>query len=129
MKNFMDNNWLKGNMLMNVKEGFLKGNAFQNLYNPHKNYEPQQLIAKTEQEKCLYELSAITFAAHEINLYLDIHPDDQSMFMLFKDYQKQVHRMMEEYEEKFGPICVGSEKMSQSFNWVYNEWPWEGQNV
>ena len=129
MNNYINDSWIKENRLMNVKEGFLKGNGFQNLYNPYKNYEIQQLVATTEQEKCLYELSAITFMMHELNLYLDLHPEDQSMFMLFKDYQKQAHRMMEEYEEKYGPLLVNSDKMTQSFNWVYNEWPWEGQNV
>ncbi|MBR3210307.1 MAG: spore coat protein CotJB [Bacilli bacterium] len=135
MNSYMENNWIREsnnsypNRLLNSKEGFIKGNMFQDLYNPYKNYQPQDLIPKTEQEKCLYELSAVTFAAHELNLYLDLHPEDQSMFMLFTDYQKKAHRLMEEYEDKYGPIMVNSKEMNNSFSWAQTNWPWEGKNV
>ena len=135
MNNYMDYNWLRGNIpsyptsLYRSDEGYIKGNLFQNLYNQYKNYQPQELTPRTEQEKCLYELSAVAFAAHELNLYLDLHPEDQSMFMLFTDYQKQANRLMEEYQEKYGPLFVNSNEMTNSFNWVHTKWPWEGQNV
>ena len=98
-----------------------------NLYSPYKNYIPTELTPKNEKESLLWELSTFSFAAHELNLYLDIHPNDQSMFLLFMDYQKKANRLMEEYEQKYGPITINSEEMN-SFDWI-NEWPWEGQNV
>ena len=135
MNSYMNEYWVREtnnsfpNRLLNCKEGYIRGNLFQDLYNPYLNYQPQDLIPQTEQEKCLYELSAVAFAAHELNLYLDLHPEDQSMFMLFTDYQKQMHRLMEEYEEKFGPITVNGKGMINSFNWSQTKWPWEGKNV
>ena len=53
------------------------------------------LNPKDEREKKLYELSAICFAAHELNLYLDLHPEDKSMFMLFNDYTKPLDKIVE----------------------------------
>ena len=73
--------------LFNPTEGFIKGNMFSNLYSEYKNYKPQRLNPKNEQEKMLYELDSISFAAHELNLYLDMHPEDQSMVTLFNDYR------------------------------------------
>lgn len=135
MNNYIDYNWVRGNgpsyptSLFRSDEGYIKGNLFQNLYNQYDGYQPKELTPRSEQEKCLYELSAVAFAAHELNLYLDLHPEDQSMFMLFTDYQKQANRLMEEYQEKYGPLLVNSNEMKNSFNWVQTKWPWEGQNV
>ena len=124
MNNYINNQ----NDLFQIEEGFLIGNLWRNLYDPYKNYMESRLVPKNEKEKCLYELSIVSFAAHELNLYLDIHPEDKSMFMLFVDYQKKANRLMEEYEEKYGPLCINSESMNESYAWV-NNWPWEVTNV
>ncbi len=118
---------LPENNLFNPTEAFLKGNLWKELYSPYKNYQPATLTPQTEQEKCLYELSAIAFAAHELNLYLDLHPEDQSMFLLFRDYEQKANRLVEEYEKKYGPLTINGEMTS--FNWVSSTWPWEGRNV
>ena len=107
---------------------FKKGNLFRNLYNEYKNYKPAKLIPKDEREKKLYDLSAICFAAHELNLYLDLNPEDQSAFMLFMDYEKQANRLIEEYERLYGPLNINSEEM-KTFTWSSDKWPWEGKNV
>lgn len=115
--------------LTNPKEGYEKGNMFNNLYDEYKGYQPQMLRPTSEQEKKLYELSAYAFAAHEMNLYLDLHPEDKSMFMLFTDYQKKANRLMEEYEAKYGPLNINSESMDKSYTWSKDKWPWEVRNV
>ena len=115
--------------LLNPQEGYLKGNLFQNLYSSYKDYQPYGLRPKSEKEKLLMELSAYAFSAHELNLYLDLHPENQSMFLLFQDYQKKANRLMEEYESKYGPLNVNSEQMKESFTWEKDQWPWEVSNV
>ncbi len=100
---YMNNNQInnKKSDLFNPKEGFEKGNMFENLYNQYKNYQPAKLTPTNEREKKLYELSTICFASHELNLYLDLHPEDQSMLTLFNDYQRQITELSKEYEQKF----------------------------
>lgn len=121
-----------GNMnnLFNPKEGFEKGNMFTNLYNQYKNYQVQNLKPKNEQEMKLYELDAYSFAMHELNLYLDMHPEDQTMVTLFNDYRKKVAELTKEYESMYGPLTVNSNEMeSNTFGWVNTTWPWEVDNV
>ena len=116
--------------LYNPKEGFIKGNMFSNLYSEYKNYKPQQLIPQTEQEKLLYELDSISFATHELNLYLDLHPTDQSMVTLFNDYRRKLEELTKNYESMYGPLTVNSNEMeNKTFSWVNTSWPWEGKNV
>ena len=114
--------------LYSPTEGYLKGNLFSNLYSEYKNYRPQKLMARNEQEKLLYELESISFAAHELNLYLDLNPNDTSMLMLFKDYEEKCKKLTSEYENKYGPLSVSEVNSTKEFTWV-NNWPWEVKNV
>ena len=133
MNNYMNYDWYRANQsmnnLFNPKDGFEKGNMFENLFSQYKNYQEEKLKPITEQEKELYELSAISFAAQDLNLYLDTHPDDKSMFMLFKDYTNKLNSLVEEYERKYGPLNINSKEMNTSFTWESDKWPWEGRNV
>ena len=116
--------------LFNPTEGFIKGNMFPNLYSGYKNYMPQRLNPRNEQEKMLYELDSISFAAHELNLYLDLHPEDQSMVTLFNDYRKKLEELTKNYESMYGPLSINSNEMeNKTFSWVNTSWPWEGRNV
>ena len=125
---FMSNNNYNNN-LFSPEEGFEKGNMFTNLYSEYKNYKPIKLTPKNEQEKQLLDIQEICFAAHELNLYLDIHPEDQTMMMLFKDYCKKVEELTSKYEEMYGPMTVNGDMSKGSFNWVKDKWPWEVRNV
>ena len=131
--NFFQNLEMTGNNnpnLFSPKEGFEKGNLFSNLYSQYKNYTPQSLNPKTEKEKKLIELQSICFAAHELNLYLDLHPEDQTMATLFNDYRRKADNLQREYEEQYGPLTVDSAAMEKgTFDWVNSPWPWEGNNV
>ena len=87
---YMNNNSNNYQMdMFNPTEGFEKGNMFKGLYKQYKNYQPMKLIPKDEREKRLFEIQSICFAAHELNLFLDTHPDNQSMLALFNDYMRK----------------------------------------
>ena len=116
--------------LFNPQEGFIKGNMFTNLYSEYKNYQPQRLTPRNEREKMLYELDSISFATHELNLYLDMHPEDQSMVTLFNDYRRKLEELTKNYESMYGPLTVNSNEMeNKTFSWVNTTWPWEGRDV
>ena len=123
-------NSLPQESLFSPKEGFEKGNMFSNLYSQYKNYQPMKLNPETEQEKILFDLQALCFAAHELNLYLDIHPEDQSMLTLFRDYCGKVRELTKNYENKYGPLTTNSKEMqTNTFEWSTSPWPWEEYNV
>lgn len=142
MNNYMNYDWYRNTTMNNFQnvpnvdlftptEGYEKGNLFRGLYSQYKNYRPATLKPKTEKERKLYELSAVAFAAHELNLYLDLHPEDQSMLTIFNDYRKRSNDLIREYEEKYGPLTVSSNSLENgnSFTWATYPWPWEGRNV
>ena len=102
------------------------GNLFSNLYSQYKNYKPVAVTTNNEREALMRELGRMAFAAHELNLYLDIHPDDTGMITLFNDYREKANQLMSEYDKKFGPLTINSNSLNQTpFIWEKDVWPWE----
>ena len=127
---YLYRNNMNNQNLFNPQEGFFKGNMFSNLYSGYKSYKPKELVVRTEQERMLYEIDSISFAAHDLNLYLDLHPEDQSMVTLFNDYRKKLEELTKTYESMYGPLSVNSNEMeNKTFSWTNSPWPWEGNNV
>lgn len=106
--------------------GLDNGNMFSELYQPYKNYKPTNVAANNERESLIRELARMGFAAHELNLYLDLHPDDTSMITLFNDYREKYNQLVKQYDEKFGPLLISSNTLNQTpFLWERDIWPWE----
>ena len=130
--NFNNQNDQNSNMNANLnlyspEEAYRKGNLFSDLYSQYKNYKPANLVANNDQAKLFLEMSQNAFAAHELNLYLDLHPDDNSMLALFNDYRRRTEVLKQEYENKYGPISIGSDVLVNSPSlWEEMAWPWEG---
>ena len=126
MSNFNSNNNMTGSFLFTPEVAYNNGNLFSNLYSQYKNYRPAQLSANTEKEKLLLDIGRLSFAAHDLNLYLDLNPNDESMLALFNDYRKQADSMISEYESKFGPLNISSNSLETGpFKWINSPWPWE----
>ena len=135
--NFLNDGWyreqnndlyrnINTSSLFTPDDGYNKGNLFSNLYSQYKNYKPEVLRARNEKEQILLELSRMAFAAHEINLYLDLNPDDVSMITLFNDYRSKTNELTKKYESKYGPLSLASDSLDQTpFMWENNTWPWE----
>lgn len=122
----MNNNMSNSMALFNVTDAYNNGNLYSNLYSQYKNYKPTILKANNEKEQLLLELSRVAFAAHELNLYLDLYPNDESMLALFNDYRQEANSLLEQYESKYGPLNVSSDNMEKSpFAWENTSWPWE----
>ena len=113
--------------LFTPSEGVQKGNLFSNLYSEYDNYQPVNLTATTDQQKLYLDMAENAFAAHELNLYLDINPDNSSLLTLFNDYRERANALKEEYEANYGPISISSNVLiNQPFLWEETSWPWEG---
>ena len=126
MRNSNSNNNMTGNSLFTPEVAYNNGNLFSNLYSEYKNYRPAQLSANTEKEKLLLDIGRLAFAAHDLNLYLDLNPNDETMLTLFNDYRKQADSMISEYESKFGPLNISSNSLETGpFKWINSPWPWE----
>ena len=112
-----------GNVLSPM-DGFLRGNMFQDEYEPYKNLTYFKLNPSNDKERLLYQVMAYSFAINDLNLYLDLHPDNKGMLDLFKKYVKEEKELCKEYVNKYGPLEV-NEVMGQKFDWINSPWPWE----
>ena len=109
-------------------QGFIRGNMFPTLYNGYgiKNLD---INPTNEQARMLTTLSALEFAAHDINLYLDLHPEDRDMIELYNQYRIESNELRDKYENAYGPILASSNATNQiPWNWKNSPWPWERSN-
>lgn len=111
--------------LASVKDGFAKGNMFNDLYDPYKNYRYQELTSNNKQEELLLEIMVLSFAINDLNLYLDLHPTDESMLKKFKDLTEKAYSKEMEYVKCYGPLEVMDSESLSKFEWINNPWPWE----
>ena len=71
------------------------------------------------------ELMAIDFAAHDLSLYLDTHPQDMEAFAVYQDLLRLAEEGMKRYAALYGPICKSDLLEAESFTWLNSPWPWE----
>lgn len=109
-------------------EGLTRGNMFPSLYDKYKNYEPSELIPKTEREALLERIYSLCFAINDLNLYLDTHPQDEAAYNLFKKYSLMYEKCQHEYESKYQVLELDHDTFG-TYTWIQNPWPWEGYNV
>ena len=73
----------------------------------------------------LAELQKYNFAAYDMLLYLDTHPDDKKAFKLFRELVEKFRKMKDEYEENYGLLEPYSAAKNCTFKWLDDPWPWE----
>lgn len=124
-KNFKDK---KNDYETDPYTAFIRGNLFSDLYTPYKNYKPAELNPKSEKEHAMLLAQMYGFAAHELTLYLDTHPQDSKAIKLRSKYMNMYQQAMAEYESKYGPIELESNLLDQTpWGWNTKYWPWEGE--
>ena len=134
-EDFLKTNYFRGiynneDTLVNIEEGYAKGNAFKNLYVPYKDYKVRKLTPKNNQEELFLKLSEASFYAHEINLLLDVHPDNREMLQKFNEYRNLSNELLNQYESLYGPINMMSDSLnSYPFAWSTTAFPWEKGSV
>ena len=107
--------------------GFISGNMFPDLYNGYKLSNPLEIEPMNEQAELLTSIDALCFACIDLNLYLDLYPDDKNAIELFNKYRVQKMKYEKEYENKFGPLFISSDALN-TFPWAWDNSPWPWQN-
>ena len=121
------------NMVGNTKsntftpyEGFIRGIMFKNIYEPYKQDRPYQIQPMNEQAEMLTNIDSLGFAMIDLNLYLDVFPDDRGALELFNQYREQKEKLLKQYESKYGPIELSSDALNMyPWAWDNRPWPWE----
>ena len=73
----------------------------------------------------LAELMAIQFAAHDLSLYLDTHPEDKEAFATYKELLALYKEGEKRYVKMYGPIMKTDLAGADSYTWLDGPWPWE----
>lgn len=123
--NFNNNN--ENLNLYSSKDGFLRGNMFKNEYKPYKNMSYIDISPKSDREAKLYNVMQYCFAINDMNLYLDLHPDNTYAVNLLKELIKLEKNAKEEYERMYGPLVV-TDVSGDTFDWINDPWSWEDEN-
>ncbi len=104
-------------------EALEKGNLFPNLYVPYKNYMPGKLHVNSERGKKLVEIQKLDFAVADLNLYLDLNPDDLYAYKMFKIYVMECKKKKDEFTKIYGPLAL--DELTDEYEWSKGVWPWE----
>ena len=113
--------------LADPKDAFLRGNLFNNLYDPYKNYKYGMLKATNQKEELLYNILMYKFVLNELNLYLDNYTNNTEMINLYNKYLSEQKNLSSQYEKNYGPLTVDSQYLGNtSWKWIKSPWPWEG---
>lgn len=78
-----------------------------------------------EGEQSLKQLQSYNFAAYDMLLYLDTHPNDKKAFEMFQSLVSKTKMLMTEYEKEYGPLTAYSAAGFTQFEWLKSPWPWE----
>ena len=109
---------------LSPKEGFQRGNMMRDEYVPYKNYTYLRLVPSDEQECLLLKVMEYSFAINELNLYLDLNPEDMEAFRLFQNYIEEEKKYKKQYNKMYGPIVITDDD-SNCYEWSKNPWPWD----
>ena len=126
--NKMPNNFttMNNNMpdILTAKEGFLRGNMFKNEYKPYKNLTYINIKPTSDREAKLFNVMQYSFAINDMNLYLDLHPEDTKAMRLFEEFCREAKEAKKEYMMTYGPLTVTKTK-GDKFDWIDSPWPWD----
>ena len=77
------------------------------------------------QEELMNLIMQNKFAINDMALYLDTHPCDVNSLRYHNEFVRKYKEYKEIYEKKFGPLSI--ETGMDSWQWVEDPWPWEGE--
>lgn len=115
---------INNSKFLTAKEGFLKGNMFRDEYLPYKNLTYINIVPKNDREAKLFNVMQYSFAINDMNLYLDLHPEDRVALRYFEELVKEEKKAKKEYIESYGPITV-TEVKGDKFDWIDSPWSWD----
>ena len=107
--------------IVEPKESLNRGNLYDYYFWPYKYIA--DIKPNNERDALMINIQIYSFASHELNLYLDIYPDDKQALGLYNQYKEMCKKYMKEYEKKYGSICL--EPDMNSWSWIDSPWPWE----
>lgn len=114
--------------LFDYENGFMYGNMFKNEYDPYKNYRVAKLESNSDIGKLLLKIYEYDFALNDLSLYLDLHPENEKIYKLFRKYTEEQRKYVDIYEKKYGPMEL-TESDYSNYMWYEGPWPFIGGGI
>jgi len=125
---FLENMNLFAGKSVNLNDdGYIYANMFKDEYVPYKNYNVYKLKGSNEEENLKLKIMEKTFIINDLNLYLDIHPNDTDIYSYFRKCEKELSKLIEQYQDRYGSIYLNGQM--EKYDWTNGPWPWEDKNV
>lgn len=104
------------------EDALKRGTLFPGLELPFMN-----VVNTREISGPLAEVMALCFVSHELQLYLDTHPEDDEAFALLRRMLSLTAEAKRRYTERCGPLTPADLARSETFDWLREPWPWHYQ--
>ena len=71
------------------------------------------------------EIQKYGIVVHDIDLYLDVYPNDENAIALRKKYYKEYTDLKDTYQRMYPPFDLCSNDINKvPFSWSTNKFPW-----
>ncbi len=71
------------------------------------------------------KLQALYFVVVELELYLDVHPENAEALARYTCAVEDYKALAAEYEKLYGPLTACGNRSEKEWQWVRLPWPWE----
>ena len=106
------------------EDAIRRGTLFPGLDLPFMNLVNTQNVTD---DLPLGEVMTLCFVCHELQLYLDTHPEDREAFETLKRLLRMTEEAKRRYTARYGPLCPADLADSARFDWLDAPWPWCNQ--
>ena len=111
--------------VLSPEEGLIMGNLFLDEYVPYKNYKPYKVNPTNTEEALMMKIRSLCFAIDDLNLKLDLEPNNKMLYDLFKKYNEKLKVLVKEYQDKYQTLTI-EDDIKGRYTWYMGPWPWEG---
>ena len=109
--------------LFSIDEVTNTGTLFKNIYKPYKTVP--KITPESNEEKLLLKIQQYENSLMDLNLYLDIFPNDSSLVNLYIKYNKELDDLKKEFEYKYYSLSKATSANNNTWKWLNGKWPWE----
>lgn len=120
--NYFDNYGSRDTRFYVALQGLSKGNMSQGLYDNFGNYVPRELPYTDENA-----LRAYAFAIVDLGLYLDTHPNEANVKILYDQYVAKYNEIVKKMENSNKMLNITTPNTDKVWTWP-KSFPWEAKN-
>ena len=84
-------------------------------------------MSQKSREQLLKEIGMHSFAAFEISLFLDNHPNNAEALSDRQKHMNKAKEAIKEYEARYGALKMEDIPAQNRWTWIDDPWPWNNE--